>query len=229
MLDVELEVGFVTGPGKPLGSRIPIAEWEEHVFGLVLVNDWSARDIQAFESQPLGPFLGKSFATTVSPWVVTLAALEPYRVPGPDQEPPPMGYLSTPEDGAYDIDLTIELQGGQMAATGTPPWVVSRTNFRRMYWSMAQQLAHASSNGAPVRAGDLFASGTISGPSRESAGSLMEVTWRGADPISLPDGSTRIFLEDGDTVIMRGRCTRQDRPPIGFGECRGTVVPSLAD
>jgi fumarylacetoacetase len=229
MLDVELEVGFITGPGSRQGGRISIDRAEQHIFGLVLVNDWSARDIQAFEYQPLGPFLGKSFATSISPWVVTLDALEPYRLPGPPQDPPAMGYLSTPEDWAFDIELAIELQSGAMANAGLSPMPISRANFRGLYWSIAQQLAHASSNGAVVRPGDLFASGTISGPAPGSFGSLIELTWRGANPISLPDGAMRTFLEDGDTVVLRGRCTGPGRAPIGFGECRGTVVPAPID
>jgi fumarylacetoacetase len=229
MLDVELEVGFAIGPGNPLGSRIPPGRAGEHIFGLVLVNDWSARDIQAFEYQPLGPFLGKSFATTVSPWIVPLDALEPFRVPGPVQDPPPLGYLSTPEDWGFDVELAVDLQTRSMAERDLQPRTITRSNLRSLYWSMAQQLAHATSNGAVARPGDLFASGTISGPTPDSFGSLIELTWRGTKPLSLPDGSTRSFLEDGDTVILRGRCTAPGAVSIGFGECRGTILPATGD
>jgi fumarylacetoacetase len=229
MLDVELEVGFITGAGKPLGTRIPVEDARDHIFGVVLVNDWSARDIQRWEYQPLGPFLGKSFATSISPWVVTLDALERYRVPGPIQDPPPLGYLSSPEDWAFDIELSIEIQSAAMERAGIAPAVISRTNFRHVYWSMAQQLAHVTSNGASVRAGDLFASGTISGSAPDSYGSLIELTWNGKTPIALPDGTERAFLENGDTVIMRGWCgDGVTGPRIGFGECRGTVLASGA-
>src|SRR5579872_4933705 len=171
LLDIELEVGFVTGPGNRMGAPIPIESARDHIFGLVLVNDWSARDIQAWEYQPLGPFLGKSFATSVSPWVVPLDALEPYRVRGPEQTPEPLEYLRTSRDWNYDVTLTIELQTPRMRERGLPAEIVSRSNFKYMYWNMAQQLAHATCNGTAVRAGDLYASGTISGPDPQSAGS----------------------------------------------------------
>jgi fumarylacetoacetase len=228
-LDVELEMGFLTGPGNEQGIRISPSDAEDHIFGLVLVNDWSARDIQRWEYQPLGPFLGKSFATSISPWIVTLDALEPFRVPGPVQDPPPLGYLSTPEDWGFDIELTVEIQTAAMAEDGVPPHVVSRTNFRHLYWNIAQQLAHATSNGAQARPGDLFASGTVSGPEPGSLGSLIELTWRGTRPLSLPGDATRTYLEDGDTVVMRGSCGDGiTRPRIGFGEVRGTILPSRA-
>lgn len=221
-LDFELEVGFITGQPHRLGEPIPIDRVREHIFGLVLVNDWSARDIQRWEYQPLGPFLGKSFATSISPWVVTLDALEPYQVPAPRQDPPPLPHLRLEDDHAYDVNLEVAL-----ATPGLKePVVVSRTNLRYLYWTMAQQLAHATSNGAISEPGDLFASGTISGPSPGSYGSLMELTWRGERPLTLPDGSSRTFLEDGDTVVMRGWCQAPGRPRIGFGEVRGTIVPS---
>ena len=219
-LDVELEVGFVTGPGNALGEPIPIERAGDHIFGLVLVNDWSARDIQRWEYQPLGPFLGKSFATSVSPWVVTLEALSPFLTAAPDQDPPPLDYLRTPENWAVDLELEVLIQSPGM----DEPIVISRTNFSRMYWTMAQQLAHLTSNGTNVRPGDLYASGTVSGADPGSYGSLIEMTWGGERPISLTDGTGRRFLEDGDTVILRGWCDRPGEVRIGFGECVGTVV-----
>lgn len=221
-LDFELEVGFITGAPNRIGEPIPIGRARDHIFGLELVNDWSARDIQRWEYQPLGPFLGKSFATSISPWVVTLDALEPYRIPAPRQDPPPLPHLRLEDDSAYDIHLEVALS----TAGIDEPITVSRTNFRYLYWTIAQQLAHATSNGATVDPGDLFASGTISGPSPSSYGSLIELTWRGERPIQLPDGSARTFLEDGDTVVMRGWCEAPGRPRIGFGELRGTVLPA---
>ena len=226
-LDIELEVGFVAGPGNPLGRPIPVTEAEDHIFGLVLVNDWSARDIQRWEYQPLGPFLGKSFATTVSPWVVPLEALSPYRVPGPVQDPPPLPYLRSGGNGGVDIQLEVAVSTASMDERGLAPDVISRTGFAGMYWTMAQQLAHATVNGAVVRPGDLFASGTVSGPTSGSEGSLIELAWRGERPITLADGSERSFLADGDTVVLRGWCGGDDgRPRIGFGECEGTVLGS---
>jgi fumarylacetoacetase len=219
-LDIELEVGFVTGPGNELGRPIPIDEAREHIFGLVLVNDWSARDIQRWEYQPLGPFLGKSFATSVSPWVVTLDALEPYLTRPRTQDPEPLEYLRTGESWAVDLELEVLLRSAAMSA----PQSISRTNFAGMYWTMAQQLAHVTVNGTNVRPGDLYASGTVSGPDPGSYGSLIELTWGGEQPITLEDGSERRFLEDGDTVILRGWCERDGQPRIGFGECVGTVV-----
>lgn len=222
MLDFELEVGFVTGPGNRLGEPIPVARASEHVFGLVLVNDWSARDIQRWEYQPLGPFLGKSFATSISPWVVTLDALEPYRVPGPPQEPEPLPYLRTDEPWGLDVTLEVGLASARMDR----PAVLSRTSMRDLYWTIPQQLAHAASNGAVIRPGDLFASGTISGPTPDSLGSMMELSWRGTRPVELPDGSARTFLEDGDSVVMRGWCEAPGRPRLGFGEVRGEIHPA---
>lgn len=221
-LDIELEVGFVTGPGNELGKPIPIDEARDHIFGLVLVNDWSARDIQRWEYQPLGPFLGKSFATSVSPWVVTLDALEPFLTTPPAQDPEPLDYLRTAQEWAVDLELEVLLQSAAMSA----PQSISRTNFSGMYWTMAQQLAHVTMNGTNVRPGDLYASGTVSGPDPGSYGSLIELTWGGERPIALGDGSERRFLEDGDTVILRGWCDRPGRPRIGFGECVGTVAGS---
>ncbi len=204
-LDIELEIGFVTGPGGP---AIPTAGAADHVFGFVLVNDWSARDIQRWEYVPLGPFLGKSFATSVSPWVVPLEAVT--RVPAPPQEPQPLEYLRTEGDWALDIELEVELNGT----------VISRTNARGLYWTFPQQLAHATVNGARARAGDLYASGTISGADPGTMGSLIELTWGGRDPLRLDDGSTRTFLEDGDTVVLRGTSGS-----VSFGEVSGTITP----
>ena len=225
MLDIELEVGFVTGgPANALGEPIPVEQAGEHIFGLVLVNDWSARDLQAWEYQPLGPFLGKSFATSISPWVVPLDALAPYRVAGPVQEPEVLPYLRAAGDWNLDLDLEVLLQSEAMAE----PDVISRTSFRHMYWNMAQQLAHATVNGATAAPGDLFASGTVSGPEPGARGSLIELTWRGRDPLQLSDGSRRAFLDDGDTVTLRGWCGGDGRPRVGFGEVRGTVLPAVA-
>jgi fumarylacetoacetase len=204
-LDIELELGFVTGAGNALGEPIPAGQAAEHIFGFVLVNDWSARDIQRWEYVPLGPFLGKSFATSVGAWITPLWALP--RVPGPVQDPQPLEYLRTDEDWALDIALEVELNGT----------VISRTNAKTLYWNAAQQLAHATVNGCNVRPGDLYASGTISGSEPGSFGSLIELSWGGRDPIELADGSTRTFLEDGDTVVLRGD---------GLAECAGTILPA---
>jgi fumarylacetoacetase len=224
-LDIELEMGFVTGPGNELGRPIAAEEADEHIFGLLLVNDWSARDIQAWEYQPLGPFLGKSFATTISPWIVTLDALEPFRVEGPNQEPVPLPYLCVGRSWAYDIHLAVELQTTKMRERGVAPERISRTTFRDMYWNVAQQLAHATVNGAVARPGDLFASGTISGSHQGTQGSLIELTWNGERPIELPDGEKRGFLEDGDEVTLRGWCEKPGARRIGFGTARGTIIP----
>ncbi len=222
-LDIEVEVGFITGGGPSLGTPIEIEDAEHHIFGLCLVNDWSARDIQAWEYVPLGPFLGKSFATTISPWIVPIEALAPFRLPLPDQDPTPLPYLDSDHRAGIDIDLTMDLTP---AGSDTPHRVASMS-FMNMYWSMAQQLAHATVNGATIRPGDLFASGTVSGPTRDQFGSLLEITWNGTEPIELPNGETRTFLHDGDTVTIRGRCTAQGAVPIGFGECTGTIVSGV--
>jgi fumarylacetoacetase len=224
MLDVELEVGFVTGPGNALGDPVPVERARDHIFGLVLVNDWSARDIQAWEYQPLGPFLGKSFATSISPWVVTLEALEPFKTPVPAQDPEPLPYLRAQTDWNYDIALEIELQTRAMRERGLAADVISRSNYGLLYWSIAQQLAHATSNGATISPGDLFASGTISGKEPTSYGSLIELTWRGERKLRLASGEERAFLEDGDTVTMSGRCEAPGKPRIGFGSVGGTVL-----
>ncbi len=215
-LDIELEVGAVVGASTGRGTRIAPDDAAEHVFGFVLLNDWSARDIQAYEYQPLGPHLGKSFATTISPWVVTLAALTPYLVDPPPQSPEPAQYLRAAKGWALDLQLEAVLNGTTIA----------RTRFADMYWTFAQQLAHMTVNGASTRPGDLFGSGTVSGPEPGSYGSLMELTWRGRDPITLADGRTRTFLEDGDGVTLRGWAggDAPSRPRIGFGECTGAIV-----
>lgn len=219
-LDIELEVGFITGGEQDLGMPIGIDDAEHHIFGLCLVNDWSARDIQAWEYVPLGPFLGKSFATTMSPWIVPLEALAPFRVPSTRQDPKPLLYLCKEADAGVDIRLTVELT----PRDGSPLPIVE-TSFTNMYWTMAQQLAHATANGAVARPGDLFASGTVSGPSLEEFGSLLERSWNGTQPLLLAGGESRTFLEDGDTVTIRGRCTAPGAVPIGFGPCSGTVAP----
>jgi fumarylacetoacetase len=218
MLDYELEVGFVTGDGPPLATPIPIVAAERRIFGLVLVNDWSARDIQSWEYQPLGPFLAKSFQTSVSPWVVPLAALAAHRVTGPSQSPPPLPHLQATEPRNVDVHLDVLLRTARMIETGERPTLVASTNLSGIYWSMAQQLAHLTSNGGTVRAGDLCASGTVSGSTPGSEGSLMERTWRGTQPITLPNGERRGFLEDGDEVTMTGRSG-----DIDFGSVVGRV------
>jgi fumarylacetoacetase len=231
-LDYELEAGFFVGPGNPLGTPIPVSEAESHIFGVCLVNDWSARDLQAWEYQPLGPFLAKSFATTVSPWVVTLEALEPFRVPAfirPDGDPEPLPYLDDArqrERGGIDLRLEASLSSERMRVAKMAPFVVSRNSLRHLYWTPGQLLTHHASNGCNLRPGDLFASGTVSGPTRESRGCLLELAWRGEQPITLPTGETRAFLEDGDEVIFRGWCEREGRVRIGTGECRGVVLPA---
>jgi len=213
-LDIELEVGAVVGAPSPLGEPIATADAEEHLFGLCLVNDWSARDIQAFEYQPLGPFLGKSFATSMSPWIVTLDALEPFRVEPPVQDPPVADHLRTTGATGFDLHLEVELQGE----------VISRTSFADMYWTPAQQVAHMTTNGASARAGDMFASGTVSGPTPGSEGSLIELTWRGERPIRLADGTARSFLLDGDTVTLRGWAGADPATRIGLGSVTGTIT-----
>ncbi len=232
LLDYELEVGFLVGPGNTPGSSVPIAEAEDHIFGFCLVNDWSARDIQAWEYQPLGPFLSKSFATSLSPWVVTLEALAPFRCPAfprPDGDPEPLPHLSSDADrrsGGFDILLELRLLSERMRAEGREPTRLTRGSFRDMYWTAAQMLTHHTSNGCNLRAGDLLASGTVSGPDPESGGCLLELTSRGSEPVPLPGGEPRRFLEDGDEVILSAYCERPDRVRIGFGECRGVVLPA---
>ncbi|MAC33225.1 MAG: fumarylacetoacetase [Haliea sp.] len=230
-LDYELEMGVFIGPGNPLGTPVPIGDAEDHVFGICLLNDWSARDIQAWEYQPLGPFLAKSFASTVSPWVVTLEALAPWRRPfrRPAEDPQPLPYLSSPAnsaEGAFDIRLQVLLQTEAMRSRGEAPVSLSRSNFRDSYWTVAQLVTHHSVNGCNLQPGDLLGSGTQSGPEPEAGGSILELTRGGKQPISLPNGETRTFLEDGDTVILRGHCEGGDAVPIGFGEVRGSVLPA---
>ena len=228
-LDYELEIGAVVASGNALGVAIPIARAEEHLAGLCLVNDWSARDIQTWEYQPLGPFLAKSFATTVSPWIVTLDALAPFRIPAAeraDGDPPPLPYLHDGADrahGGFDIELEVLLSTHRMREDGLPPARVSAGNFVTMYWTVAQLVAHHTSNGCNLQPGDLIASGTVSGPSKESRGCLLERTWRGTEPLVLATGEERRFLENGDEVIMRAACVRDGYRQIGFGECRGVV------
>ncbi|HJR17759.1 MAG TPA: fumarylacetoacetase [Gemmatimonadales bacterium] len=228
-LDYEMEVGCFVGPGNVLGSPVPVEQAEDHLFGLCLVNDWSARDIQAWEYQPLGPFLAKNFATTVSPWVVTFEALEPFRVPQSERQkgdPLPLSYLQSHTNltqGGVDVTLEVSLSTAEMREAGLPAHRVSRSRMRELYWTLAQMFAHHTSNGCNMEAGDLFATGTISGSERDARGCLLELTWRGTEPIRLPTGETRKFLEDGDEVIMQGYCERPGAVRIGFGECRGVV------
>jgi fumarylacetoacetase len=231
-LDYEMELGLFVGPGNRRGEPIPLARAEEQIFGFCLVNDWSARDLQSWEYQPLGPFLAKNFATTISPWVVTLEALEPFRAPAlvrPPGDPAPLPYLDAPgnaERGAVAVTVEVYLSSARMRREGTEPVRLSRGSAADLYWTPAQFVAHHSSNGCDLRPGDLLASGTISGPAKESRGCLLELTWRGAEPLALPGGETRTFLEDGDEVIMRGYCERPGAARIGFGECRGQIVPA---
>jgi fumarylacetoacetase len=220
-LDFELEMGFFVGPGNKLGQPIPIEAAPEHIFGMVLVNDWSARDIQAWEYVPLGPFLAKNFATSISPWSVPMEALEPFRTPGPVQDPAPLPYLRTTGDWSYDIHLEVWLQIRQMDR----PFCISRSNFKYLYWNMCQQLAHHTSNGCNLQPGDLLASGTISGPTADSYGSLLELAWRGIRPIALPGGEKRSFLQDGDSLTLTGWC-QGDGYRVGFGEVTGRVLPA---
>ena len=218
-LDFELETGFIVGKATALGEPIAIAEAENHIFGMVLLNDWSARDIQQWEYVPLGPFNAKTFGTSISPWVVTLEALEPFRCASPVQEPQPLPYLRENTANNYDIHLQVAI-----AADGSET-VISNTNFKYMYWSMMQQLTHHSITGCNMRVGDLMGSGTISGPEKDSRGSLLELTWNTTEPLTLANGEQRGFLEDGDTLILRGHC-QKDGLRIGFGEVRGTVLPA---
>ena len=228
-LDYEAEVGFIIGGGNALGAAVPMGEAEAHLFGMCLVNDWSARDVQTWEYQPLGPFLAKSFATTVSPWVVTMEALAPFRVPAAPRaggDPAPLPHLASPANeatGGVDVTIEVYLQSARMRADGVPPMRVSRARVADLYWTPAQLLAHHTSNGCNLRPGDLLASGTVSGPDKDARGCLLELTWRGAEPLTLPGGETRSFLENGDEVILRGYAEREGAVRIGFGECRGTV------
>ena len=232
-LDYELEIGIFIGIGNELGTRIPIHEAESHIFGLCLLNDWSARDIQAWEYQPLGPFLAKSFATTISPWIVTLEALAPYRVgwARPETDPQPLAYLDEPAlraAGAIDVQLEVLLQTDKMRGSGQAPQRLSQSSFRHAYWSVAQLVTHHTVNGCNLQPGDLLGSGTQSGPRAAEAGSLLELTSGGKQPLTLSDGETRTFLEDGDAVIMRGWCEKPGYARIGFGEAVGRVLPAAS-
>jgi fumarylacetoacetase len=221
-LDFELEVAFITCKETKPGQTVSVIEAEENIFGFVLFNDWSARDIQQWEYVPLGPFAGKNFASTISPWIVTLDALEPFRVEAVKQEPDVLPYLQVSGKKNFDINLEVLYQGQDKEAT-----LISKTNYKYLYWNINQQLAHQTSNGCNIQVGDLYASGTISGPSPNSYGSLMELTWNGKQPLKLNDGTERRFLEDGDTIIMKGYALK-DNIRIGFGECKGKILPALA-
>lgn len=229
-LDYELEVGFFVGPGNALGHPVKMEDASSHIFGLCLVNDWSARDLQAWEYQPLGPFLAKNFATTISPWVITLDALEPYRVGAfhrAEGDPQPLSYLQDATDqksGGIDLTLEVFLRTKKMRDEGLEATRISRGNFRDMYWTIAQMLAHHASNGCNLRSGDLLASGTVSGSTKESRGCLLELTKRGVEPVKLPGGEERKFLEDGDEIVLRGYCEREGFARIGFGECAGVIL-----
>lgn len=221
LLDFELEMGFVIGKETPMGASINTDQAEDYIFGLTLFNDWSARDIQKWEYVPLGPFLGKSFCSTISPWIVTLEALEPFRTEGYEQDPEVLPYLKYEGNDNYDIKLQVAIQ-----PEAGEPHVVCNSNFKHMYWTMKQQLAHHTVNGCNVNVGDMCASGTISGPTPESYGSMLELSWRGTKPVPMPDGSERKFIKDGDTVILRG-WGEANGVRIGFGVCEGKLLPAL--
>ncbi|HEY1770818.1 MAG TPA: fumarylacetoacetase [Chthoniobacterales bacterium] len=220
-LDFELETAFLIGPPNELGEPVPIARATDHIFGLVLMNDWSARDIQTWEYQPLGPFLAKNFCTSISPWVVTLDALQPFRKPLPAQEPAPFDYLRAPSDFTFDIQLEVQLQTAKMSA----PQTITRSNFQNLYWSISQQLAHHTVGGCNLQPGDLLASGTISGAAEDARGCMLELTWRGANPLQLPGGETRRWLEDGDRLTIAG-WGEGDGYRVGFGEVTGKILPA---
>lgn len=228
-LDYELELGFLIGPGNALGQRIPVAEARGHIFGVLLVNDWSARDVQRWEYQPLGPFNAKNFATSIGPWVMPLEALEPFAAAPPKRpkgDPKPLEYLSFKDDFTFDIKLEVLLSSAAMREKGTAPMVVSTGSFKELYWTMSQMVAHHTSTGCNLRPGDLLASGTISGEDEDERGCLLERTWRGERPLKLPDKTTRKFLEDGDEVILRAFCAKRGATRISLGECRGVVLPA---
>ncbi len=231
-LDYEMEVGFFVGQGNELGTSIPIGEAEKHIFGLCLVNDWSARDIQAWEYQPLGPFLAKNFATTISPFVVTMEALAPFRTPAFERDaddPQPLDYLNSPQNqqfGGLDINLEVYIQTEKMRDENIEPHLLSRSNTKDLYWTIGQMLTHHASNGCNLQTGDLMATGTVSGKDKSERGCLLELTWRGSEPLELPSGEQRRFLEDGDEVIMKGYCEREGFRRIGLGECRGLILPA---
>lgn len=223
LLDFELEMGFVIGKKTNLGDTISTKEAEDYIFGMCLFNDWSARDIQKWEYVPLGPFLGKNFASTISPWIVTMDALEPFRVPGPVQDPPVLPYLEYDGEKNYDIKLSVKIQ-----PEGSEPTVVSESNFKYMYWNMSQQLAHHTVNGCNINVGDMYASGTISGKTPESYGSMLEISWQGTKSVQMADGTERKFIADGDNVIIEGWCEK-DGVRIGFGEAAGKILPADQD
>jgi fumarylacetoacetase len=229
-LDYELEVGFVIGEGNPLGTAIPLADAEAHLFGICLLNDWSARDVQAWEYQPLGPFLAKNFASSISPWIVTVEALAPFRTAAfarPEGDPAPLPYLAdatNERQGGFDVQLEVWLSSARMRSEGVAPVRISRSRLADLYWTAAQFVAHHTVNGCNLRPGDLLGSGTVSGRTKDSRGCLLELTWRGTEPLALPTGEARRFLEDGDEVIMRGTCERDGFRRIGLGECRGIVT-----
>ncbi len=231
-LDYEMEVGFFVGQGNELGTSIPIGEAEKHIFGLCLVNDWSARDIQAWEYQPFGPFLAKNFATTISPFVVTMEALAPFRTKAFEREagdPAPLDYLADDNNakfGGIDINLEVFIQTAKMRGENIEPFLLSRSNMTDLYWTIGQMLTHHASGGCNLQTGDLIATGTISGKEKSERGSMLELSWRGTDPIELPSGEQRRFLEDGDEIIMKGYCEREGFRRIGFGECRGRILPA---
>ncbi|HET9133071.1 MAG TPA: fumarylacetoacetase [Gemmatimonadales bacterium] len=229
-LDYELELGLVIGGHNRLGEATVVADAADRIFGVVLLNDWSARDVQAWEYQPLGPFLAKNFATTVSPWIVTMEALKPFRVPMPPRpagDPAPLPHLALADDWTWALELEVELWTLGLHKKGMPPHRVSQVRFdEAMYWSPSQLVAHHTSNGCNLNPGDLLGTGTISGPTPDSRGCLLERTWRGSEPLQLPDGTERRFLEDGDQVILRGRAVKAGAVPIGFGACRGFVLPA---
>lgn len=231
-LDYEMELGFFVGQGNEMGEPINIADAEKHIFGVCLVNDWSARDIQAWEYQPLGPFLAKNFATTISPYVVTMEALAPFRTPAFEREegdPQPLGYLNDEQNqkyGGLDINLEVYIQTEKMRNENIAPHMLSRSNTKDLYWNIGQMLTHHASNGCNLQTGDLIASGTVSGKEKNERGCLLELTWRGTEPLDLPSGETRRFLEDGDEIIMKGFCEREGFRRIGLGECRGRVLPA---
>ncbi len=231
-MDYELEIGAWIAGENPLGQPVPLAEADRRLFGVSLLNDWSARDLQSWEYAPLGPFLAKNFATTVSPWVVTLEALAPFRVPAaerPPDDPAPLAYLDDPGNqamGGFAITLEVAIHTARMREVGLAPARLSRADFRRMYWTLGQLVTHHASSGCNLRPGDLLGSGTVSGPTKEERGCLLELSWRGKEPIALPSGETRTFLEDGDEVVMTGWCERPGAVRIGLGECRGRLLPA---
>ncbi|OWP83986.1 fumarylacetoacetase [Flavobacterium davisii] len=221
LVDFELETAFITTDANLMGENIPVGEAEDYIFGMVLLNDWSARDIQKWEYVPLGPFLAKNFASSISPWIVTMDALEPFRCASPVQEPTPLPYLQQTGDYAFDIRLQVSI-----APENADETIISNTNFKYMYWTMTQQLAHHTINGCRINSGDMMGSGTISGPTEDSLGSMLELTWGGKNPITLKDGSERKFINDGDTVIMRGYC-QNENTRIGFGEVSSKLLPPI--